>query len=86
MSLLLLGFLIGFMANILSDLTVYRRLYSPPNIELWAKGKDYQEQLVQALRCGDPSAARQVMSEHMRTAQTLMEGQEASMLRGFMVD
>lgn len=82
----LLGFLIGFMANILSDLTVYRRLYSPPNIELWAKGKNYQEQLVHALRCGDPASARQIMSDHMQTAQTLMERQEARMLRGFMND
>lgn len=79
----LLGFLIGFMASILSDLTVYRRLYSPPNVELWARGRDYQARLVNALRQGDSAAARQTMTDHMITAQTLMEGQEAEMIRQF---
>lgn len=79
----LLGFLIDFMVNMLSDLTVYRKLYSPPNIELWARGRDYQARLVEALRKGDAETARHVLSEHMKTAQTLMEGQEAEMLRRF---
>lgn len=79
----LLGFLIDFMVNMLSDLTVYRKLYSPPNIELWSKGRDYQARLVEALRAGDADAARAIMSDHMATAQTLMEGQEAEMLRRF---
>lgn len=82
----LLGFLIDFMANILADLTVYRRLYSPPNVQLWSKGRDYQMRLVEALRTGDAAAARQIMSEHMETAQTLMEGQEAEMLRRFILE
>ena len=33
----LLGFVIGFMARILTDLTVYRRLYDPPNRALWER-------------------------------------------------
>ncbi|MFV2053230.1 FadR/GntR family transcriptional regulator [Aliiroseovarius sp. YM-037] len=79
----LLAFLIDFMVNILSDLTVYRRLYSPPNIQLWAKGRDYQMRLVQALRHGKADEARQIMQDHMKTAQKLMEDQEAEMLRRF---
>ncbi len=79
----LLSFLIDFMVRMLSDLTVYRKLYSPPNLELWSKGRGYQERLVQALRVGDSHAARQIMEAHMNTAQRLMEGQEAAMLRGF---
>lgn len=80
----LLGFLIDFMVSMLSDLTVYRRLYSPPNVELWEKGRQYQIQLVQALRKGDADAARSTMTAHMQTAQRLMEGQEAEMLRRFL--
>lgn len=80
----LLGFLIDFMANMLADLTVYRRLYSPPNVELWAKGSDYQAKLVEALRRGDKEAARAIMAEHMTTAQSLMEHQEAEMVKRFM--
>ncbi|OWU83419.1 GntR family transcriptional regulator [Oceanicola sp. 22II-s10i] len=79
----LLGFLIGFMAQILSDLTVYRKLYEPPNHELWAKGRAYQMELVEALRIGDADRARLVMSDHMATAETLMEGQEAEVLKRF---
>ncbi|MGC9371146.1 MAG: FadR/GntR family transcriptional regulator [Paracoccaceae bacterium] len=79
----LLAFLIDFMVNMLGDLTVYRRLYSPPNIELWSKGRDYQQRLVMALRESDSKAARAIMRAHMQTAQELMEGQEAEMLRRF---
>ena len=79
----LLGFLIDFMVNMLSDLTVYRKLYSPPNLELWQKGKAFQLELIDALRIGDADTARLVMRDHMETAQKLMEGQEAEMLRRF---
>lgn len=79
----LLGFVIDFMVNLLSDLTVYRRLYSPPNVELWAKGRDYQARLVMALREGDAGAARAIMKAHMQTAWALMKGQEAEMLKRF---
>ncbi|WP_085526892.1 FadR/GntR family transcriptional regulator [Maritimibacter sp. HL-12] len=79
----LLGFLIDFMVNMLSDLTVYRKLYSPPNLELWERGKAFQIELIDALRIGDADTARLVMRDHMATAQKLMEGQEAEMLRRF---
>lgn len=79
----LLGFLIDFMVNMLSDLTVCRKLYSPPNLELWEKGKAFQLELIDALRAGDADTARLVMRDHMETAQKLMEGQEAEMLRRF---
>lgn len=79
----LLGFIIGFMASVLADITVTRQLYAPPNKELWERGRDYQRRLVMALRAGDKGAARAVMTAHMQTAQALMEGQEAEMLRRF---
>ncbi len=80
----LLGFMIGFMAQILTDLTVYRKLYDPPNPELWARGRAYQLRLVEALRDGDADRARKVMADHMATAETLMEGQEAQVISRFM--
>lgn len=79
----LLGFILDFMVNLLSDLTVYRKLYSPPNTELWAKGRDYQTRLLMALREGDKGAARAIMKAHMETAWSLMRGQEAEMARRF---
>lgn len=79
----LLGFLIDFMVNMLSDLTVYRKLYEPPNLELWRRGRAFQLDLVEALRSGDSDMARRVMRDHMETAQKLMEAQEAEMQRRF---
>ncbi|SIO47586.1 transcriptional regulator, GntR family [Rhodovulum sp. ES.010] len=79
----LLGFIIDFMVSLLSDLTVYRRLYMPRNTELWAKGRDYQVRLVMALRAGDAGAARAIMEAHMRTAWALMRSQEAEIERRF---
>ena len=79
----LLGFVIDFMVNLLTDLTVYRRLYSPPNLELWKQGRDHQIDLVEALRAGDADRARAIMIDHMQTAWTLMRGQEVEMRNRF---
>jgi len=80
----LLSFTIDFMVKILSDLTVYKELYAPPNVELWRQGRDFQRRLVAALRSGDAEKARSIMAAHMESAQKLMQGQEAQMLRRFM--
>ena len=64
----LLGFVIAFMARSLTDLTVYRRLYDPPNHELAMKGREHQQRLVGALRPGDAEAARD-MSNAIRALQ-----------------
>ena len=79
----LLGFVIDFMVNLLSDLTVYRRLYSPPNIELWKQGLDHQQKLVEALRNGDANQAKSIMSNHMKAAWKLMRQQEVEMENRF---
>ncbi len=80
----LLGFLIGFMAQMLSDLTVSRELYAPVNPELRRKGHAYQVELVAALRQGNKDPARQIMRAHMETAQALMQDQEARVLSRFL--
>ncbi len=79
----LLGFAIDFMVNLLSDLTVYRRLYSPPNRELWQQGRTHQQQLVAALRAGNADLARSIMLDHMQTAWSLMQRQEVEMQSRF---
>lgn len=82
----LLGFVIDFMAELLSDITVYRRLYEPPNLELWASGRKHQLSLVAALRDGDAEAARKIMADHMEVALTYMQGQEAERMRRFITE
>ena len=79
----LLGFVIAFMARSLTDLTVYRRLYDPPNHELAMKGREHQQRLVRALRQGDADAAREIMASHMSVAEELMAVQEAELERRF---
>ncbi|MCV3271821.1 FadR/GntR family transcriptional regulator [Roseobacter sinensis] len=82
----LLGFLIGFMSQILSDLTIYRRLYNPPNIELWRKGRECHQRLLVALRDGAAEEAREIMLEHMEAAEAMMITQEAEVQRRFMAE
>ncbi len=79
----LLGFVIDFMVNLLSDLTVYRRLYSPPNFALWEQGRDHQQELIVALRDGDADRARSIMTDHMQSAWKLMRQQEVEMQSRF---
>ncbi|CZF83203.1 HTH-type transcriptional regulator LutR [Grimontia celer] len=81
----LLGFIIRFMVRMLTDLTVYRRLYEPPNHELWEQGFMHQKDLIVALREGRSDDARDIMREHMEVAKKLMEAQEAEMARRFML-
>ncbi len=82
----LLAFVVGFMARILTDLTVYRRLYDPPNRELREKGIVYQIDLIEALRKGEAERARVIMRAHMETAEALMQAQEAQVLRRFIAE
>ncbi|WP_099827766.1 FadR/GntR family transcriptional regulator [Oceaniglobus indicus] len=82
----LLGFFIGFMAQILTDLTVYKRLYSERNLELWRRGLRHQTDLVAALRRGDADAARSIMRDHMETARRMMEDHEAVVMKRFMAE
>lgn len=82
----LLSFLIRFMARILSDLTVYRKLYAPPNRELWESGRNHQVALIAALREGRAEDARAIMADHMETAQRLMEVQEAEVMKRFIAE
>lgn len=82
----LLGFFIGFMAQILTDLTVFKRLYVTPNHDLWRKGRQHQIDLIAALRCGDAARARDVMRSHMEMTRGMMETQEAEVMKRFIAE
>lgn len=81
-----LGFFIGFMAQILTDLTVYKRLYTTPNHDLWNEGRRHQLDLMDALRRGEAERARHVMRSHMQMARRLMDAQEAEVLKRFIAE
>jgi GntR family transcriptional regulator, transcriptional repressor for pyruvate dehydrogenase complex len=80
----LLRFLIRFVANMLSQITLQRRLYEPINLELWSSGMAYQERLLEALRGDDPERTRAILREHMRNAHRLMRLQEAAVTQRFL--
>lgn len=82
----ILAFFIGFMAQILTDLTVYKRLYATPNHDLWEKGRKHQSDLIAALRVGDSDQARKTMLSHMQMARDLMEAQQAEVLKRFIAE
>ncbi|MEC7644628.1 MAG: FCD domain-containing protein [Pseudomonadota bacterium] len=79
----LLGFIIRFMADTLSEVTTSRRLFEPTNRELWSKGREYQLRVLKALRAGNGQMARDVMLEHMQFAEKLMIQQELRVKRQF---
>lgn len=82
----LLGFVIDFMVTMLSDITVNRQLYDPPNERLWARGLAYHVDLVKALRSGDAERARTIMAAHMEMAEDFMMRQEAEVAKRFMTE
>ena len=82
----LLGFFVGFMSQILTDLTVFRKLYSEPNRQLWEQGRTHQLDLISALRAGDANRARAVMRAHLQLARRLMEDQEAVVMKRFIAE
>ena len=80
----LLKFIVRFTAQMLTDLTIYKKLYEPENHELWQTGIQSQKQLVEALRAGDAPLAKSIMQQHMQTAHQLMKEQEVEVAQKFL--
>lgn len=80
----ILGFICGFMHNLLRNLTICRHIYGEANPALREQGLHYQIELVRALRAEDADAARRIMLEHMEAARRYMEESEATFTRGFL--
>ena len=79
----ILSFVIDFMVKLLSDVTVYRKLYEPRNEALWERGRDHQLRLLAALRAGESETARTIMADHMDAAWSMMRAQEIEVLSRF---
>lgn len=80
----LLSFVVGFIARILSDLTVIRRLYEPHSHALWEQGHHHHALLLDALETGDAPLAAARMRAHMEAAARLMDAQEAQVTQAFL--
>lgn len=80
----ILGFVCGFMHNLLRNLTICRHIYGSPNPALREHALHYQIGLIRALKAEDADAARQIMLEHMETARRYMEESEAIFTGGFL--
>lgn len=80
----LLGFVCGFLQNLLRNLAICRRIYDSPNPGLREHALHYQVRLMRALRDQDEEQARTVMREHMCAAQAYMESCEAEIRKDFL--
>jgi GntR family transcriptional repressor for pyruvate dehydrogenase complex len=80
----LLGFICGFLQNLLKDLAICRRIYDEPNPELRESGLHYQVQLLRALKRGNADDARAIMYQHMCAAHQYMKHCEAELTSGFL--
>ncbi|WP_163265391.1 FadR/GntR family transcriptional regulator [Chelativorans alearense] len=79
-----LGFMCGFLQNLLRNLTVCRRIYDRPNPALRETGLSYQTRLIAALKAGDGESVRSIMYKHMLSAWRYMEACEAEMKTDFL--
>ncbi|MEE3215028.1 MAG: FadR/GntR family transcriptional regulator [Pseudomonadota bacterium] len=80
----LLAFIIRFTAQVLSDLTVYRRLYEPGDHPIGPAGCQYHAEILDAIEAGDATRAHTLMRDHLLEAQGIMQGNEAQVTRGFL--
>ena len=79
-----LGFVCGFLQNLLRELGICQRIHDTPDPRLRESALDYQLRLLTVLHAGDAQAAREVMREHMAAAQAYMESREAVLASGFL--
>lgn len=68
----ILSFVCRYLQSQLKSLAVCRKIYEMPHPELRRRGRDYQTELLDALRMGDRDRAKLVMYEHMCEAERLM--------------
>ena len=80
----ILGFVCGFMHNLLRNLTVCKHIYELPNPLLREQALHYQIRLLRALKAEDSAAAREITLEHMESARRYMEESEATYTGGFL--
>lgn len=80
----LLTFIIRFTIQVLSNLTIYHRLYGPATHDLGPTGCQYHSEILDAIEVGDAESAYTIMREHMLDAQRVMNQQEAQVRRGFL--
>jgi len=80
----LLAFTCRFLHSLLKNLAVCRRIYATAQPELRRQGRNYQVELLAALRKGDAERVRAVMYEHMCEAERLMRAREMVIVRRFL--
>lgn len=82
----LLKFIVRFTAQLLTNLTIYKKLYEPGNLKLWQTGIESQTALIKALQAGDGEQAKSTMAQHMLSAYQLMKRQEMEMTNHFLTE
>ena len=78
----LLGFIVRFMSQVLTEVTINRKLFRPINYQLWREGYRYHNELIKALELGNADEAKSIMYAHMCMAEDLMLQQEARLASG----
>lgn len=82
----LLAFLGRFLNDMLRDLVVLKRAYAPERHQFGEENVDFHRQLMIAFRNRDGVAVRQLMSDHMISAEGHMVALEGEVARSFLLD
>lgn len=80
----LLGFMCNFLQNLLKSLSLCKQIYEKPNPVLREHALHYQIRLLQALKLKDGEIVKDIMYDHMCTAQDYMIKCEAELKQEFL--
>ncbi len=82
----LLSFMGCFLNDLLRDLVVLKKAYTPERHQFGEANVDYHRQLLDAFRRRDEPAVRQLMLDHMHNAESHMVALEGEVARSFLLD
>lgn len=82
----LLAFYCRFVTAMLKNLTVCQAIYETSDPHFTEEGQRYHAELLEAFRAEDPARARQIMYQHMLSAERAMLKHEAVVRRGFLFE
>ena len=80
----LLAFIGKFLNDLIIDLVIYKKVQLPEQLDFSRDNLFYHRQLIKAFRARDVAQVRQLMSEHMASAERFNVELEGQLSRGFL--
>lgn len=82
----LLAFIGRFLNDLIRDLVIYKKVQLPEQVDFSRDNLCYHQGLIEAFRAGDAARVRQLMAEHMASAEHFNIELEGQLMRGLLVE